>query len=74
MIHLISDKDQNRQSSEITPTQETYVSFFIESETWNARIRNRNTRNSPNDRKMMNLKIFIYLFIYLLFRNILKMH
>ena len=46
---------------------------------WNARIRNRNlntrnTRNSPNDRKMMNLKIFIYLFIYLLFRNILKMH
>ena len=70
MIHLISDKDQNRQSSEITPTQETYVSFFIESEIWNARIRNRNTRNSPNDRKMMNLKIFIYL----LFRNISKMH
>ena len=64
MIHLISDKDQNRQSSEITPTQETYVSFFIESEIWNARIRNRNTRNSPNNRKMMNLKIFIYLLIY----------
>ena len=64
MIHLISDKDQNRQSSEITPTQETYVSFFIESEIWNARIRNRNTRNCPNDRKMMNLKIFIYLLIY----------
>ena len=30
MIHLLFDKDQTRQSCEIAPTQETYVSLFVE--------------------------------------------
>ena len=30
MIHLLFDKDQTRQSCEITSTQETYVSLFVE--------------------------------------------
>ena len=30
MIHLFSNKDQTRQSYKITPTQGTFVSFFVE--------------------------------------------